>query len=531
MKARTIWIGLGALVILGLVAVLVVPGLTLPLRPAAAQSQATPEAVEVITLRAVTTVESSGTIEPQQSASLVWRTTGTVATVAVQVGDTVQTGDILMTLDPASVPANVIQAESELIAAQNALDDLRNPTALSIANAQQAVVDAQEQLEQAERDLRGLANPDLDYYADQVAQKQQALTQAQQNAEKTDIGDLARALDNAAENLATKTNQLNDARSAQEQCPGCTVVFINATGRRMSLADAEQEYNEAVNARRVAELNYQQASANNSDAVANAQEALADAQANLAAAQAGPDPLDLARQEAVVAVARARLADAQDQLEQLQNGPDADDIAAAEVRIEAAEATLESLVLRAPFGGEVLAVNLQPGDPASQSAAALVLANRTRLHVNVAVDETEVSQITPGDPVSVTVEAWPGLDLPGSVGAVQTFGETVQGLVRYTVRIDLAESDPRLYLNMTANAAIVTDVQEAALAVPLEAIQFDDRGEFVLRLRADGATERVDVLSGTTQDDYVVVTGDLQAGDKVQLAPAEPEPDGFPFGG
>ena len=36
------------------------------------------------------------------------------------------------------------------------------------------------------------------------------------------------------------------------------------------------------------------------------------------------------------------------------NGAEADDIAAAEVRIQAAQAVLDSVILRAPFAGEIL---------------------------------------------------------------------------------------------------------------------------------------------------------------------------------
>jgi RND family efflux transporter MFP subunit len=231
-------------------------------------------------------------------------------------------------------------------------------------------------------------------------------------------------------------------------------------------------------------------------------------------------------------VAEANLTDAHQTLETLQNGADPDDIAAAENRILAAQANVDALTLRAPFDGEVLAVNYLPGDPVVQTTPALRLANRSRLHVNVSVDETDVSLVTVGDPVTLTVDAWPDLSLAGQVAAVETFGETVQGLVRYTVRVDLLESDPRLYLNMTANASIVTEVKEAALAVPLDAIQFDDAGEYVNRVRADGTVERVNVVSGETDGDLVYVTGDLAPGDQVQInvPPTEPE-NGFPFGG
>jgi HlyD family secretion protein len=532
MKARMWWILGGAVVVLGGVAALALPALR-GLAPSGPGQGGLPLETGVVTTgTSVSAVESSGAVAPLQSAELAWRTTGTVATVQVQVGDVVRAGQVLMTLDPASAPASVIQAQSELIAAQQALEDLLNPSQTSLANAEKAVADARAALEKAQRDVRSLTSPDIRYYEDQVAARQQALLTAQQNAEKTDLGSLAQAVEAARDDLETKTNQLSDARTAQEQCPGCTVLFINATGRRMSLADAEEQYNAAVNALRVAEINYEQAVASGQDAIKGAQEALDDAVANLAAAQRDPDALDLAQKRAALAVAEANLAEAEETLETLGNGADPDDVAAAENRILAARASVDALTLKAPFEGEVLAVNYLPGDPVEQTTPAVRLANRSRLHVNVSVDETEVSRVTVGDPVTVTVDAWPDLSLAGQVAAVQPFGETVQGLVRYTVRVDMLESDPRLYLNMTANASIVTEVRAEALAVPLDAILFDDQGEYVNRVMGDGTLERVNVVSGETDGDLVFVIGDLAAGDRVQLnAPAPGPEDRFPFGG
>lgn len=531
MKARLFWILAGVVVIAGIVGAVALRAGALPLPAAPGQAGTELETAEVRTLQAMTTVEASGAVEPQQQASLTWNASGTIATVEVAVGDLVEAGQVLMTIDPASASTSLIQAQSDLLNAQRSLEDLREPaTALEIANAEQAIVDAENALEAAEKALRSARNPDVDFYADQVAEKEQALLTAQQNAEKTDLGDVARALENAQENLETKTNQLNDARTAQEQCPGCTTLFINATGRRMELKDAEAEYNDAVNALRVAELNYQQATANSADAVEAAQEALDDARANLASAQAGPDAAEVARKQVAVTQAQAALEDAREQLDTLRNGADAEDIATAELRVQIAEATLDSINLRAPFAGEVLAVNYQPGDQVSQTVAPVVLANRSQLHIDVSVDETDVGQISLGDPVSITVEALPTLELAGTVGAIQTFGETVQGLVRYNVRVDLAEADPRLYLSMTASAVIVTAVEDDALAVPLDAVQYDGAGEFVNRVGADGGVERVNVTSGVIDGDWVTVRGDLAPGDTVQLAPP-PLPSGGPFGG
>lgn len=485
---------------------------------------------EVIAITAITSVESSGAVEPEQMGSVFWETTGQIATVIVKPGDFVKKGEVLMTLDPATAPQNVIQAQADLISAQNALEDLNNPTALALANAEKAVSDAQTALKNAQDDLADLAQYDLGYYEDQVADKQQALITAQQDAKKTDIGNLATALQNAKDDLETKTNWYNDAQTAQAACPECTTIFVNSAGRRMSLADVEDAYTASLNAYQIAQINYDQGLTNSQTAVENAQEALDDALANLAAAKIGPEADELATKQVAVVVAEATLTDAQTKLAELQNGPDPDDVAAAEIRIQIAQNTLDSLNLRAPFDGEVLAVNYLPGDQVTQSQAAVVIANRSQIHVEASVDESDITGIEVGDTVTITFDSLTDLNLAGTVAWIDPVGQTVQGLVRYTVRINSTETDPRVLLGMTANTNIVTDVQEGALAVPLDAVQLDDQGEFVNRVNALGAVERVNVVSGEVQGDFVIISGDLTPGETVQLIEPQPTNTGSPFG-
>jgi multidrug efflux pump subunit AcrA (membrane-fusion protein) len=258
--------------------------------------------------------------------------------------------------------------------------------------------------------------------------------------------------------------------------------------------------------------------ANKDDAVVKAQKAYDDAVANLESAKAGADPIDVAVAEAKVRVAEATLADSEDKLDTLVNGADPDDIKAAQVRIQVAQATLDSLQLTAPIGGEVLEANFLPGDSASQSKAAVVIADRSVLHVNVMVDESDVSTIKLDNDVTFTLDSLPGATLTGIVTWIKPTGETVSGLVKYQVQVDLVDPDPRVLLGMTADATIVTAVQDNALAVPLNAVQLDKTSEYVTRVvDAAGTTERVDVVSGQIQGDLVVVAGKLNPGDKVLL--------------
>ena len=70
------------------------------------------------------TIGATGTVRANQSAVLLWQTTGTVDQVNVKVGDQVNKGDVLASLLQTSLPQNVILAQTDLVSAQQALTDL-----------------------------------------------------------------------------------------------------------------------------------------------------------------------------------------------------------------------------------------------------------------------------------------------------------------------------------------------------------------------------------------------------------------------
>ncbi|MFN2216836.1 MAG: efflux RND transporter periplasmic adaptor subunit [Anaerolineales bacterium] len=100
---------------------------------------------EVTSVDIVTTVEATGSITALRLASVNWKTSGTIQEINVKVGQQVKAGDILMSLDPNSVP-------DSLISSMQNLAEMTSPRA--IATAQKAVVDASTNLDdmQQERD-------------------------------------------------------------------------------------------------------------------------------------------------------------------------------------------------------------------------------------------------------------------------------------------------------------------------------------------------------------------------------------------
>ena len=196
------------------------------------------ETAEVVLLDAAEKIDASGSVIAFQSGEVYWETTGTVANVMVQVGDHVNVGDVLLDLDPLTVPQNVIMAQSDLISARQSLDDLLNPTVLQITEAQQEVVEAEDILDELRTPSAlaianaqmtvAVAQEDLDQLQDpaalDLANTQQAVAVAQE--------DLDRLQDPTALDLANARQAVADANEA--------LMDINAPSAAQ-IAAAEQE--------------------------------------------------------------------------------------------------------------------------------------------------------------------------------------------------------------------------------------------------------------------------------------------------
>jgi len=82
---------------------------------------------EIVTVKKgdlIKTVRVSGKVIANQSVDLAFEVGGTVAYVYKDVGDSVNTGDIIVSLDKASVQANLLKARADLVASQAELSKL-----------------------------------------------------------------------------------------------------------------------------------------------------------------------------------------------------------------------------------------------------------------------------------------------------------------------------------------------------------------------------------------------------------------------
>jgi len=239
--------------------------------------------------------------------------------------------------------------------------------------------------------------------------------------------------------------------------------------------------------------------------------------------------------EKEILAARAQLEQAKANLARLYNEPTEEDLELARLQVEQARLALESAqrrldeaVITAPIEGKVVAVNIQVGDQVTPGAPAIELVDLSRFHIEVLIDETDISKIAIGQKAKLTLDAFPSEEIIGEVSKISTTGTQSEGLIVYTVTIDLGKPDLPIKPDMTASVEIITAHKNNALLIPNRAIRRDKKGKYVEIL--DGTTlKRVDITTGLIGDTHTEVLSGLQEGDQVVVQ--KPQQSIFQRGG
>lgn len=403
-------------------------------------------------------VGGTGTVSANQTAQMIWSTSGIIGEINVQTGDKVKADQVLASLQKSSLPQNIISSEAELVNAKRALEDLQDSDAAR----------AQAQLT--------------------LAQTEQALTDAKDDLDSKQYQRASQAtIDGLKADLILAQNNLDDAND----------LFTGV---------ADRAENDPIRAAALSQLS-------------NAQKAYDRAKYNLDYAEGLPDANDLAQAQAKVEVAQANYDDAKRKYERIQDGVDPDDIAAAQARVDAAQAAVDTQYLKAPFAGTITESNSKVGDQVSIGTTSFRIDDLSHLLVDVNITEVDINQVKVGQAATLAFDAIRNKTYNGSVTEVALVGTQTQGSVNFTVTIELTDADSAVLPGMTAAVNIVTSEIDDVLLVPNRAVKKENNKTVVYVLQ-NGMPTAVEIELGASENSYSeILSGDVKEGDTILLNP------------
>lgn len=147
-----------------------------------------------------------------------------------------------------------------------------------------------------------------------------------------------------------------------------------------------------------------------------------------------------------------------------------------ETLLRQAQIDLGRTYIRAPVIGTVINRAVSAGQTVAASLQAPTLftiaQDLTRMQVEASVVEADVSRFDIGQPVTFTVDAYPGHLFTGTVKQIRKAPQVVQNVVTYVVVIAADNPDQMLFPGMTANLQVVVAKREDVLKVPNTALRF-----------------------------------------------------------
>jgi HlyD family secretion protein len=406
----------------------------------------------------VLTVDGSGELVPSAELALSFRTGGVLDAVLFEVGDRVQTDDVVARLKTDDLERAVAEADVDVELARLDLADAREgPSEAELADASAALRAAQADLSLAWDSYQNTTDSNLDAIVD---------------SRKADFD--------------WWVGYYQQQKAAYEEG---NLSQIDHDWAMNAMISAEGRWKAAINQA----LSEEAQAANRLD---QAQNSVYQAQEKLELLQSEPLTDTLTRAE--LAVDQALLAR------------------------EKALTNLEAAQLYAPFDGVVMEISATEGEQVGTGTSILTLADLSESLICLWVEETDMSSIVVGNQVNVVFEAWPDDVFSGEIVRVDPLLVTVDGTSAVQSWARLADGDVDLFSGMTAEVEVIAAETRGALLVPVEALRETSPGQYtVFVVKPDGELEMRSVVVGLMDYTAAEILDGLELGDVVSLGETE----------
>lgn len=459
----------------------------------------------------ITTTDTfTGTIAAVDSQSVMSAVSGaTVTEVDVAEGDMVEEGDVIARLDTSDVEDSIkqLQLQMSTTAASNNLsiesaqanyDDLVNDIAdglnSTVNNALSSIDSAFQSLLQAQTNYNNevLLNNDAnsDTISSAISQVESAYQQTQSAAMQ-----LQNAYTNKEDAIYQYEKTLKEGETSDFDGTSYDQTIASA---QMSYDNAETAYNEALASYELAKTTEDNNLISLYDQVITAENSYIEAiQSYNTTMRSIQEQLDSYERQ----IASAKLSADQSQ---------------QELQLSELEDSLSDYVITAPMSGEITELNCKAGDitEVSSTTSLATITNYDKMSVSISVSEYDISQLSVGSSVTVTVDAL-GRDFDGTVTSIDKIGTNSSSIAYFTCEVQFTPDDDVLE-GMTAEVSLTVTEADDAVVLPSDAIMTDtDGSSYVYILQDDGTYAKQVVTLGETDGSYTQVTDGVSSGDTV----------------
>lgn len=453
--------------------------------------------VRTVTLQKGTledSISATGTVQSSDVSNVTTDLKYTVKTVNVQVGDSVEEGDVICTLDTSELEESIRKLQESLADAKAEAQKQYEKAQASLTEAEENVKSTYDDMKEAE-DERDSAKSAYEtaaaavksYQAEVDAANADLLTKL--NARQAALDAYTAAGGTVDENGDPVTSATSEAASTAADLSALADALVKANG----------EYKSAEQTLKTAEANLQTAqSASNytslSSAYNQAQTAYEQAKTTYENAIKTSETAEESRD---TALENYNKAGESDELEELQS-------------------QLEKCTLKAETSGKVTAVNATVGSAIEGTAA--TIQDTDSLKISITIAEYDIDSVSEGMHAVITSDVIDG-EINGTLTQISpTASGGGSSSSTFSAEVTVDDENSGLLIGTNAKVQIIQSTTEDVFTVPLDAIEEKKDGTSVIYVQSgeengEPVFEEVQVVVGATNDYYAEVSGvDLEEG-------------------
>jgi len=209
----------------------------------------------------------------------------------------------------------------------------------------------------------------------------------------------------------------------------------------------------------------------------------------------------------------------------------------ARAALDQSEELLDKTRIRSPIDGIVIQLDVKVGETVIAGttnipgSTMMVIADPSETLTEVQVDEADIAQVLEGQKADIFSAAYPDTPLSGTVQSIASVARQTQGQqnLSFLVKILLDEQDTMaIRPGMSVRADIYTQTSEESLAVPVQAVLYDEGLDEDARSSEDqpyvyvidaGKALRKEVKTGISSDSDQEILEGLEKGEPVITGP------------
>ncbi len=413
----------------------------------------TPEPVPVQAVQQPNVVSAEAFVVPIKEANLAFEVGGRVKSVAVEEGDPITAGQVLVELDDTTQQANLNSATAGLAQAESGVGiAAANVTEAQASLAKVLAGATPEEIAQAEAALAGaeaaLAEIVTGATPEDVAQAEARVATARASLAQVLAGFRDEDIQSVAARLLQAEAEVREAQADYDANvygdPDRLGPFGLALERATNNYEATKaEYDKLVNGATNEEIGVARAQLGEAIAALNkvlagaTPEQIAQAQAEVARAQAALAQLKAGATDEDIAIAEARVKSAEANVGSAQAG-----VEEARSRVGVAEAELAKTRLTAPFDGLVGLLNINEGEMVNPGMVVMAVGDASRWQIETDdLTEIDVVNVREGSTVQISIDALPNESFEGKVVRITPKSITKAGDQTYTVLIEITSGN------------------------------------------------------------------------------------------